>query len=206
MGLVLRKVALWAVACAALLSGCEGKPVPTAAQTEQVIQERDAVARQYWAATRAFQRAPLGFKARLEVAVGSFTACDSGGQQYQIVAVWEPVGAPPAVQGGLVQQAVPAIERAFNGAGWGQFQPSPSIALNVVATRPEFTLSLDADPANPGPDERDWTPIETYTVAGSCIGVTAQAAAELEAVGKEYYGTAPAPLPPIPVPDWSVAS
>lgn len=195
-----------------LLSGCGTleKPQPTAAQVQSAIQERDTVAQRYWAATQAFQQARLGFKARLEVAAGQYAACDSGdpgvGQQYQIFAVWQPVGSPIAEQGGLVQQAVPAIERAFNRAGWGRFQRSASNALNVVATRQGFTLSLNANPANPGTDERAWTPIEFYMVTGPCIAVTAQAAAELQALGKEYYGTSPAPLPPISIQGERVAS
>ena len=100
-----RKVALCVVMlCATLVSGCmaAAEVPPTAAEVHPVIQERSAVAQQHWAAAHAFQRAPLGFKVRLEVAVGSFNACSpdgadgggSGGLQYQIVSIWEPVGVP----------------------------------------------------------------------------------------------------------------
>jgi hypothetical protein len=175
----------------------------TAAQLGPVIQERGAVAQQYWAATQAFQRARLGFRLRLQVAVGQFTACSPGdqggpadGQQYQIVATWELVRVPLAEQVSLLQRAVPAVERAFNDAGWTQFQPSASSRADVVATRQGITLSLDPDPAStaqlPG-----WTPGESYTVTGACIPVTAPAAAEFGAVGYEHYGTVPTALPSI---------
>ena len=67
----------------------------------------------------------------------------------------------------------------------------------MIADR--ITLSLDADPANPAPLERDWTLAESYTVAGPCIPENTLAAAEFGAVGKEYYGTAPTALPPIDI-------
>ena len=71
-GLVSRKTGLCVVICtaAALMSGCvsEGEVLPTAAEVEPVIHERGAVARQYWASAQAFERAPLGFKVRLEEA------------------------------------------------------------------------------------------------------------------------------------------
>ena len=205
-----RKVALCVVMlCATLVSGCmaAAEVPPTAAEVHPVIQERSAVAQQHWAAAHAFQRARLGFKVRLEVAVGSFNACSpdgadgggSGGLQYQIVSIWEPVGVPPAEQAGLLQQAVPAIEAALNHAGWSQFQPSTSSGLDVVATRQRITLSLDANPANPAPLERNWTPAESYTVAGPCIPENTLTAAEFGSVGKEYYGTTPTMLPPIAI-------
>jgi hypothetical protein len=213
MGLVPRKVALCVVMlCATLVSGClaqgEAPSAGAGAGADSVIKERGAVAQQYWAAAHAFQRASLGFKVRLEVAVGRFSTCSpggggsgsSGGQQYQIVAIWEPVGVPLAEQAGLLKQAVPVIEGAFNHAGWSQFQPSTSSGLDVVATRQGITLSLDADPANPAPLERDWTPAESYTVAGPCIQVNTLTATELGSVGEEYYGTAPTALPPIDIP------
>jgi hypothetical protein len=196
--------------CAALVSGCDWETLPTAAQVAPVIKERGAVAQQYWAATQAFQRARLGFKMRLEVAVGYFSACGpggagdqdgaAGGQQYQLLADWEPIGLPPAEQGGLLQQAVPVIEGALNDAGWSHFRPSTSSGLDVVATRQRFTLSLDADPANPAPLERDWIPTENYTVAGPCIPVPAQAAVEFGSVGEDTYSAVPTVLPPIRIP------
>lgn len=201
-----------AMLCAALVSGCEDdfETLPTVAQVAPVIKERGAVARQYWAATQAFQRAPLRFKMRLEVAAGDYSACGpggtgdqvgaTGGLQYQVVASWEPVGVPPAEQGGMLQQAVPVIEGALRHAGWTRFRPSASSGVDVVATRQGITLSLDADPANPAPLERDWIPAENYTVAGPCIPLSAQAAAEFGSVGQDSYGTAPAALPPIQIP------
>jgi hypothetical protein len=126
------------------------------------IKERGAVAQQYWAATRALQRARLGFKVRLEAAVGYFSACgpggdgSAGGQQYQILADWAPVG--------------------------------------------RITLSLDADPANPAPLERNWIPAESYKVAGPCVPVPAQAAAEFGSVREDSYGTVPTAQPPIRIP------
>lgn len=207
-----RKVALCAVMlCAALAAGCmaEGEVLPTAAEVGPVIQERGAVAQQYWAATQAFQRAPLGFKVRLEAAIGRFTACSpggagnqdgsAGGEWYQIIASWEPVGLPSAEQAGLLHQAVPVVERAFNDAGWSQFQPSTSSGIDVVATRRGITMSLDADPANPAPLERDWIPAESYTVAGPCMPVAAPAATEFGTVGEDSYGTAPTALFPIDI-------
>jgi hypothetical protein len=164
------------------------------------------VAQQYWVAARVFQRAPLGFKARLEVALGSFTGCgpgdqggSDGGEQYQVFTAWQPVGQPIANEGGLLQDAVPAIERAFNRAGWSQFQPSKSTPLSVVATRKGFTLTLNADPANPAPLERNWTPLEYFTVAGPCEPVTALEASELSSVPKDYFGTAPTSLYPVQI-------
>jgi hypothetical protein len=107
MGLLPRKVALCAVMlCAALVAGCmaEREVLPTAAEVGPVIPERGAVAQQYWTATQAFQRAPLGFKVRLEAAIGRFTACSpggagnqggsAGGEQYQIIASWGRSGCP----------------------------------------------------------------------------------------------------------------
>jgi hypothetical protein len=195
--------------CATLVSGCMAatETMPTAAEVHPVIQERGAVAQQHWAAAHAFQRAPLGFKVRLEVAVGSFNACSpggaggggTGGQQYQIVSVWEPVGVPIAKQAGLLQEAVPVLEGALNRAGWSRFQPSASSRLDVVATRQGITLSLNANPDNPAPLERNWTPAESYTVTGSCIPENTLAAAEFGSVGREYYGTVPTMLPPIAV-------
>ncbi len=67
----------------------------------------------------------------------------------------------------------------------------------MVATRQGITLSLDADPANPAPLERDWTPTESYTVAGPCIPVTAPAATEFGPVPEDSYGTVPTALSPI---------
>jgi hypothetical protein len=197
-----------AMLCATLVSGClaDAQVLPSTA-VDLVIQERDAVAQQYWATAHAFQRARLGFKVRLEVAVGSFKGCGpggadgdgSGGLQYQIVAVWEPVGVPLDEQGGLLAQAVPVVEGAFNHAGWSQFQPSPSSGLDVVATRKGITLSLDADPANPAPLERNWTPAESYTLTGLCVAENSVAASELESVGEQSYSTAPTALAPIAI-------
>lgn len=213
LGLMPRKVALCAMMlCAALVSGCGygQDPLPPAAQADSVINERDAVAQQHWAAAQAIQRTPLGFKLRLQVAVGYFNACSpgsaadqggSGGEEYEIVATWEPVGVPVAEQGGRLEQAVPVVEGALNHAGWSRFQPSASSGIDVLATRRGITLSLDADPANPAPLERDWIPEESYTVTGPCIPVTTTPAmTEFESVGKEYYGTVPTALPPIQLP------
>jgi hypothetical protein len=208
---MLRKAAVCAVLlCAALVSGCDFENLPTVAQLAPVMKERGAVARQYWAATSAFQRARLGFKVRLEVAVGYFSACSPGGagdqdgapggQQYQILADWEPVGVPPAEQGGVLQEAVPVIGRAFNDAGWSHLRPSTPRGLDLVATRQGITLSLDGDPANPAPLERDWIPAEHYAVAGPCIPVPAQVAAEFESLPEDSYGTVPTALPSVRIP------
>jgi hypothetical protein len=195
--------------CAVLGTGCDYESLPTAAQFAPAIEEHGAIARQYWEATQAFQRAPLGFKLRLQVAFGTFSACGAGGagdqdgstgEQYQILASWEPVGLPPAVQGGRLQQAVPAIEGALNDAGWSDFRPSTTSRLDVVATRQGISLSLDANPANPWPLERNWVPAENYTVAGPCIPVPAQVAAEFGSVGGASYGTVPAALPSMKIP------
>ena len=107
---------------------------------------------------------------------------------------------PLAAQGGKLQQAVPVVERALHAAGWGPFQPSTSSGLAVVATRHGFTLALDADPADPVPLERDWTPAESYTVAGRCIPVTDPAATELKTLPEDSYGTVPTALAPIKIP------
>jgi hypothetical protein len=220
MGLVPRRTALGVVTCAVatLVSGCiaEGPVLPTAAEVAPVIRERGAVAQEYWTAAQAFQRARLGFKVRLEVAGGQFVGCSpgspgssdsagdqdgfAGGEQYQIFATWLPVGVPPADQGGLLQEAVPVVERAFDRVGWGPFEPSTWSALDVVATRRGSALSLDAHPANPWPLERDWTPAESFTVAGRCIPVTAQAATELGSAADDSYSTTPTPLPSVRVP------
>jgi hypothetical protein len=185
----------------------EGESPPTAAQLDPVIHERGAVAQQYWTSARVFQRSRLGFRIRLEVAVGRFTACSPGGaggqggsadgQQYQIVAVWEPAGVPLAEQAGLLQQTVPVIEGALNDAGWSPFRQSASSRLDVVATRQGITLMLDANPADPTSAEPDWRPAESYTLAGPCIPVTAQAATEFKSVGIDSYGTSPTTPSPI---------
>lgn len=185
------------ILCAALGSGCDYENLPTAAQIAPLIKERDAVAHQYWAATQAFQRAPLGFKVRLAVGAGYFSACGpggAGGLQYQILADWEPVGLPPARQAGRLQQAVPIIEAAFNDAGWRYFLPSTSTGLDEV-TRLGITLSLDTDPSNPAPLERDWIPTESYTVTGPCTPVPAQVAAMLGSSRDDTYGTVPPRCP-----------
>jgi hypothetical protein len=200
-------------AAAALVSACisEGEEaLPTAAEVEPLIHERGAAAQQYWTSAQAFERAPLGFKVRLEEAGGAFTPCNpgdgidqggsAGGERYQIFATWEPVGVPPAAQGGKLQQAVPVLERALHDAGRGPFQPSASSGLAVVATRHGLTLALDAHPADPVPLERDWIPAESYTVAGRCIPVTDTAATELRTVPGDSYGTMPTALPPIRIP------
>jgi hypothetical protein len=209
---MLRNAVLSAVLCAVLVSGCmaqgEVPPTevqrtsaqPTAAPVGSVISQRGTVARQYRLSARVFQRARLGFRIRLDVAVGRFTACDTGGagsqegsadgEQYQIVAMWVPDGPPPAEQGGLLERAVPAIEGAIIRAGWSQFRRSASSGVDMMAARQGITLALDADPANPAPLERDWIPSETYTLAGPCVPVTAQAATGLSSEGEDIYGTA----------------
>jgi hypothetical protein len=167
-----------------------------AAQVTAFSQTREAVAQWYWPSARAVTRARVGFTLRFEVAIGKFTACGTSGEQYQVVAVWQWKGKQEADAAGQVQEAVPILERALTAAGWGQFRRSPSSGLDVMAVRQGITLSLDADPANPAPLERDWQPDETFDVTGPCLPANVAAASQLQA--NDYYGITPAPLPPLP--------
>jgi hypothetical protein len=186
----------------ALASGCmaEGEMLPTAAQVRPFIQSRDAVAQQYWMAARAVARAPVGFTLRLVVAAGSFTTCGAGGEQYVITVVWDWTGRQVADAAGQVANGVPVLERALADAGWSPSGYSPASGPAVIAMiRQGITLSLDADPANPAPLERDWQPTESYDLTGPCIPATTAVAGQLKSNRPDSYGTTPAPLPPLQI-------
>ena len=83
-------------------------------------------------------------------------------------------------------------------------------AYREALTRDFSSTAPSAPTSTPGPSqppdaesdlesERNWTPAESYTVAGPCIPENTLAAAEFGSVGKEYYGTTPTMLPPIAV-------
>jgi hypothetical protein len=186
----------------ALATGCiaEGETLPSAAQVRPFIQSRDAVAQQYWIAEQAVARAPVGFPLRFGAAVGRFTACGANGEQYGISVIWDWAGKQGADAAAQVQDAVPAIDRALADAGWTLSAPAAGSGPGVIGmTRQGITLSLNADPANPAPQENDWRPAESYDLTGPCLPATTPIANQLKTSNwtGDSYGTTPAPLAPL---------